>query len=430
MSLWNETVEMPKFQQLDGDTETDILIIGGGMAGILCAYELKLRGAHCLLIDKGRIGSGTTSGTTAVITAQHGDIYSKLVKEAGREAAGSYLSANMNAFEKYRELAGVYDYDFTEKPSYIYSLTDKTSMQVEAAVLNELGADVVYTENTDLPFDIAGAVRFANAGQMHPLKLIAGLSNKLDIRENTLMSTIEGKSVITNRGVIKANKIIIASHFPPMKISGLFSLKMYQMRSYAAAVESSLDLHGTYADTAEGGIYLRKYRDMVIVGGGDMRTGSGKAGFDIIRNFICDNIPNAKERYVWAAQDCMSLDGIPYIGRLSAFSEDVYVVTGFNEWGMTTAMAAADIIADMIEEKHNPFVELFDPDRSILKKQLFINGAEAVKNLISPSMKRCTHLGCVLKKNDIEGTWECPCHGSRFDLEGKVLCGPAVKDKK
>ena len=222
MSLWNETVDIPVFQQLEGDTETDILIMGGGIAGILCAYVLKERGAHCMLVERNKIGRGTTAGTTAVITAQHSDIYSKLVKQLGREAACLYLAANMNALEKYKKLAGVYDYEFAEKPSYIYSLTDKLPLQVEAAVLNELGAAADYTEETDLPFEIAGAVRFANAGQMHPLKLISNLSKELDIREGTLVREVKGNMVYTNRGIIKANKVIVASHFAPMTNKGLF----------------------------------------------------------------------------------------------------------------------------------------------------------------------------------------------------------------
>ncbi len=429
MSLWNNYIDIPKFKSLEGDVTTDTLIIGGGISGVLCAHELKKQGIDPLLVEGRRVGEGTTSGTTAVITAQHSDIYSRIIKKFDKKAAALYLEANMKGFENYRAMAEKYDFDFEEKPSYIYSMYDKSSMIKEAAILKNLGADVEYTEETDLPFKVAGAVRFERAGQMHPLKLIAELSKELNIRENTFVYRIKDGKVYTNRGVINAKKIIVASHFPILKLKGLYSLKMYQMRSYVVALKSVDKLKGSYADTAKGGIYLRSYGDMMIVGGGDARTGSRSCGYDTVRNFVRTHFPESKECYAWAAQDCMTLDGMPYIGKLSSSLSDVYVITGFNEWGMTSAMTASVIIADMILGKKNPYVKLFAPDRNMFRKQLVINALEAGVNLLSPKMNRCTHLGCALKKNEVENTFDCPCHGSRYDHAGNTLNGPAVRNK-
>ena len=132
----------------------------------------------------------------------------------------------------------------------------------------------------------------------------------------------------------------------------------------------------------------------------------------------------------WATQDCMTLDGIPYIGHYSKRTPDLYVATGFNKWGMTTAMAAAQMLTDMILGKENPYADVFSPSRSILKPQLAINAIEATTNLLTLSTKRCPHLGCALKWNPQERSWDCPCHGSRFEASGKLIDNPATGDLK
>ena len=145
----------------------------------------------------------------------------------------------------------------------------------------------------------------------------------------------------------------------------------------------------------------------------------------IIEEFIKNNYPDSQIKYKWAAQDCISLDSIPYVGNYSKNTPNLYAVSGFNKWGMTGAMTAAMVITDMIIGKNNPLSEVFNPSRSILKPQLLVNGFEAVTNLLTPTKKRCPHLGCALKWNPTERSWDCPCHGSRFTEDGKVLENPA-----
>ncbi len=428
--LWKESVNKPHFTELGGDVQTDVLIIGGGIAGILCAYMLQQQGKNYILVEAEGIGGGTTKGTTAAITAQHGNIYTKLLKRFGRDTAKAYLDVNLKAVEKFREMSHEFSFDFEERDSYTYSLTDENQHKVEAAVVRELGFDAEYTKDPGLPFETAGGVRFAQMAQMHPLKFIYEISKGLNIRENTFVKQVKNHVAYTDKGNISAKKIIIASHYPIINSRGLYPLKLYQKRSFVLALESAPVLHATYADTSSRGIYLRNYGDLLIAGGGDHRTGVCNDGFEIVRSFVRKHFKGAAEKYAWAEQDCISLDGIPYIGRYASGISDIFVISGFNEWGMTSSMAAASVITDMITGKYNPYIKLFAPDRCMMNRQLAVNIRETVKNLVVPADRRCSHLGCGLKKNYDENTWDCPCHGSRFDDEGNVISNPALKNLK
>ncbi len=430
MRLWEEKIALPRFPQLQGEAKTDVLIVGGGITGILCAHMLHEQGVDYLLAEGRRIGSGTTAGTTAVITAQHSDVYTKMVKRFGKEVARGYLAANMNAFHAYQALSERYDFDYEEKPSYLYSMTDKQALMTEAATLKELGAQAEYTEDCGLPFDVAGAVRFPQAAQMHPLKLLGALSKNLHIKENAHIIDVKGKTAYTNNGKIHAKKIIIAAHYPFLKMKGLYPLKLYQKRSFVVALAHAPMLPGTYVDMQPRGMYLRNYKDLLIVGGGDARTGTAQDGFQLVRSFVHGVFPDAREKYAWAAQDCISLDEIPYIGAYSDALPHVYLASGFNEWGITSAMAAASILTDLVMERENEYAEIFSPARSMLRPQLALNAAETIKNFFTPKAKRCSHLGCALKHNRDENTWDCPCHGSRFDEHGRIIDNPAIKNAK
>ena len=428
MYLWENDVRMPEFPRLKGDTETEVLIIGGGIAGILCAHMLQKRGVDHLLLEGRRICRGTTRGTTAVITAQHGSIYTKLIKKFGREKAKVYLDANMAAVGIFEKMADKIDCDFVIKPSYVYSRNENRCLKVEAAVARELGAAAAFTEDTGLPFETAGAVRFDNMAQFHPLKFLAEISRSLNIRENTFVEGVKGNTAYTKGGKIKAGKIVFASHYPFVNTRGLYPLKLYQKRSFAIALENAPQLAGTYAEDSDKGIYLRNYRDLLIIGGGDHRTGASDDGFRIVREFVAEHFPDAKKTYAWAAQDCMSLDDVPYAGKYCLSEDNWYVITGFNEWGMTSAMNAAVVIADMITGQENEFAKAFAPDRSIASMQLLNNIGTTLKNFCVPGGKRCTHLGCRLNENAEEKSWDCQCHGSRFDFDGHVADNPAMKN--
>lgn len=430
-SLWEqEPPVLPGFEELKGEIKTDVLIIGGGMAGILCAYLLQQAGIPYVLAEAQTICGGITKNTTAKITSQHGLIYGQLIRRFGAEKARQYLEANEAALHKYRELCKGIDCDFEEKTSYVYSVNDRMKIEKEVSALEKLGGHGKFVQQLPLPFPVAGAVKYPNQAQFHPLKFISAIAKGLCIYEHTTVRQLAGTTAFTDHGKITAEKIIVATHFPFLNKHGSYFLKMYQHRSYVLALEHAQNVDGMYIDEAQKGMSFRNYKSLLLIGGGDHRTGKTGGNWRELRDFAQRYYPGAMEKYCWSAQDCMTLDGVPYIGMYSANTPDLYVATGFNKWGMTSAMVSAMLLCDLIQGKQNPDQDLFSPSRTMLRPQLAVNAFEAVVNLLTPSAKRCPHMGCALKWNPWEHTWDCPCHGSRFTEDGKLIDNPATGDLK
>lgn len=428
-SLWTKTVQMPRFQALKNNLSTDVLIIGGGMAGLLCARQLKQAGVDCVLVEQDRLCGGVTKNTTAKITVQHGLIYHKLMDLFGVEKAKLYLQANQAALEQYEELCRDIDCDFEEQDAFVYSLTDRASLIKETAALKQLDVQAGFREEVSLPFPVAGAVRVKGQAQFHPLKFAAAVAEGLPIREHTkVLELMPGKAVTTG-GTIRAKNIIVATHFPMLNKHGGYFLKLYQHRSYVLALKGVPTLPGMYVDETQTGLSFRMWGDLLLLGGGGHRTGKTGGNWRELEQFAARHFPKAQIVARWATQDCMTLDGVPYIGRYSKRTPGLYVAAGFNKWGMTSSMVAAMLLTDLVQERENPWAALFDPSRSILHPQLGVNAAESTLNLLTPTAPRCPHLGCALKYNRVEHSWDCPCHGSRFDEEGAVLDNPAADDK-
>ena len=429
-SLWEQTWEKPNFPAQDGDLSTDVLIIGGGMAGILCAYRLHCAGVPYVLAEAETLCGGITKNTTAKLTSQHGLIYDKLISRFGIQRAKQYLAANQAALQAYRTLCRDMDCGFEEKAAYVYALDDRRKLQREVNALEKLGVPAEFTDELPLPFPVAGAVKFPNQAQFHPLKFVSGLAKGLRVYEHTRVRELIGTTAVTNHGRIRAKKVIVATHFPFLNKHGSYFLKLYQHRSYVIALQGAPDVDGMYVDASRTGLSFRNCQNLLLLGGGGHRTGKKGGGWRELRDFARRHYPQAEEQYRWAAQDCMSLDGVPYIGPYSASTPDLYVAAGFNKWGMISSMVSAMLLSDLVQGKNSPYGEVFSPSRSILRPQLAVNGFEAVASLLTPTARRCPHLGCALKWNPVEHTWDCPCHGSRFTEDGKRLDGPATGDLK
>lgn len=428
--LWEKDLSKPTFPSLEGGIKTDVLIIGGGMAGVLCAYMLNQAGVSYILAEADIVGSGVTKNTTAKITSQHGLIYDKIMGKYGIEKAKQYLKINEIALSKYRDLCKNIDCDFENRDSYVYSLDDAEKIKKEVRALEHLGFPAEAVKDLPLPIKAAGAVRYPNQAQFNPLKFISAISKGLNIYEHTKVKELIGTTAITEKGKIIAKKIIVATHFPFINKHGSFFLKMYQHRSYVLALENAQGIDGMYVDESQTGLSFRNYDNLLLLGGGSHRTGKKGGNWEELRRFTRKYYPDSKEKYHWATQDCITLDSIPYIGAYSRSTKDLYVATGFNKWGMTTSMAAAMILCDMVREKKNDYEELFSPSRNIFHPQLAVNVFESTKGLLTPLPKRCPHLGCALKWNKEEHTWDCSCHGSRFTKDGKVIDNPATGDLK
>ena len=423
-SIWADTA-LPPFPQLQGDKKVQVLVIGGGMAGILCAHQLKNAGLDVLLVEAGRICGGVTQNTTAKITAQHGIQYHKLLKQLGRERAKLYLQANLAAVAQYFRLCKQIPCHFEAQSAYAYSLENRLLLEQEVHALHLLGYPASLKEDPPLPFQTAGAVKFRQQGQIHPLEFATHIAKDLPIYENTPVRKVEGHIATTDYGHITAEKIIFATHFPFINAHGSFFLKLYQHRSYVLALENTGFSGGMYIGAEENSLSFRCSDALLLLGGGGHRTGKRGGGWAELSKLAQQAYPHYSEVARWATQDCMSLDGLPYIGPYSKATPHWLVATGFSKWGMTGSMMAAQLLTDMILEKENPLAEICAPARPMAKKQLAVNALESTVNLLRPTRPRCPHLGCALQWNAAERSWDCPCHGSRFAENGALLNNPA-----
>ena len=388
-SIWEKEVAMPTFAPLEADKKVDVLIIGGGIAGILCAHFLEDCGVEYCLAEANRITEGITGHTTAKVTAQHGFIYHKLAERYGLEAARQYYTANQNAIERFGELCKEIDCNWERKDNYVYSVKNRKKAEREMKTLEQIGANARFEENVPLPFATCGAICFPDQAQFHPLKFLAEISKGLCIYEKTKVTgfgggTGEGEQIVfTNRGRIAAKKVIVATHFPMLNKHGSYFVKLYQHRSYVLTLKDAVHLLGMYVDEDKKGFSFRNEGDYLLFGGGGHRTGKKGGSYTGLRCAAKVYYPGAKEVCRFAAQDCMSLDGIPYIGTYAKHCDNVFVATGFNKWGMTSSMVAAKLLSDLVQGKKSEYEQLFSPSRSMVTGQLALNVFEATASLLS-----------------------------------------------
>ena len=468
-SIWAQSCSIPERERLNGDMETEIAVIGGGMAGILTAFFLQKEGRRVTVLEANRIGSGQTRNTTAKITSQHGLIYRSLAQTLGETKARQYATANQTAVSEYRRIIEAENIlcDFEEKDAYVYG-NNVQNLKEEAETAARLGLPAEFSTELSIPLPAAGAVRFRQQGQFHPLKFLKAVSEPLTVFEHTPVETVEGTTLITGHGRIRAEKVVFATHYPFVNFPGLYFARMHQERSYVLALENAAKVEGMYIGGEAGGYSFRNYGDLLLFGGEGHRTGENSGGgrYDALRQMAGVLFPAGREVACWSAQDCITPDGVPYIGQYAPGRPDWCVATGFQKWGMTSSMAAAMILRDAICGRENPWAEVFDPGRFAGEIFLGVAGesGQAVKGLFRNLFKipeetakklpagqggivfldgekvgvykepdgtihavdvRCPHLGCQLEWNPDEKSWDCPCHGSRFDYRGNWLCGPA-----
>lgn len=421
-SIWEDYLTNKSFPKLEENIQTDVLVVGGGIAGILIARKLHDNNIKTILLEKNKIASGNTSKTTAFLTVQHETLFQSL----GIEKAKQYLDINNQALLEYKELSKKYDFDYEEVDSCLFSKNYEI-IEKEYEILNKLKQNVYIKD--DIPFckDTKG-IAFKKQAIINPIKLVNSLINDLNIYEDSEVIEINSSEAILKNGIkIKFNKIIITTHYPIINKSNLLFLKLTQRKSYVVAIKHN-KIDGTYCNIDQDGLYYRMYKDYLIIGGNDKDTGT-KCMSDFEMK-VCEKFNLSKDDliYSWCGQDCITLDGIPYIGYCNMFSKNHIIVTGFNLWGFTWAMASSNIILKIIKE--NKEFSLTKPNRFWIKKKLFKNIKTSFKNLINFKTPRCSHMGCALVYNKKEHIWECPCHGSIYNSEKEVKEGPAQKDIK
>lgn len=491
-SYWVETTKRPEFKKLDKDIEVDVCIIGAGITGISTAYMLLNQGLRICLMDKGEICSGVTENTTAKITSEHGLIYKYLLDTFGEDYARKYLNSNEEAIKGIKEIIEKehIDCEFEKTENYIYTCKDEyiNVIRDEVNTINELGMKAEYIENIDLPFKIKAGIKVSNQAKFHPLKYLYKLveilkKNETQIYTNSRVVNIkkssEGYKISTeDHKEIFAKYVVMATHYPIKNFPGMHFLKMYQDRSYAIAIKPNEKIpKGMYISAESPVASFRPINDeLLIIGGAEHKTGENSVDLDIsykqIEDYAKEIYPNVEVKYEWATQDCVSVDKVPYIGDFSNLMPHLYVATGYKKWGMTTSYVAAKIISDKILNKKNPYEEIYKATRfaplknykefgNVLRQTVYslainkLKIPETVYEDIEPNSggvveyegkkigvykdkegktfivePYCTHLGCELSWNNLEKTWDCPCHGSRYTYEGKVITEPTVKDLK
>ncbi|MBQ6843217.1 MAG: FAD-dependent oxidoreductase [Agathobacter sp.] len=444
-SLWSQTTQLESRETLSADLRVQNVVIGAGITGILIAYLLQDKGLDVLVLEANEVASGQTRNTTAKITSQHGLIYHDMIKNTGMERAKGYAQANEAAIHIYKKIItkeGIACH-YEELPSFLYTQkeegVEKLRKEVKAARACGIQAEYVRGDGiTELPFGVMGAVRFEHQAQFHPLEFIQTLAEKLTIYEHTRVVEVDEHFVITDKHVIVAENVIFATHYPFPIVPGYYFLRQHQSRSYALVLKGEgvpQKLSGMYYGIDRDGLSFRCCEGNLILGGGSHRTGKKQAkteGFCGLRKQAKEYYPSAEETAFWAAQDCMPHDGIPFIGKFSIQHDNWYVATGFQKWGMSTAMVAAMIICDAIMGRENPWAKVFSPQRFLVKagyKHFLIDAWESVAGLTRGVFKKknqkCSHVGCALHWNEEEESWDCPCHGSRYTKSGDVMDGPA-----
>jgi glycine/D-amino acid oxidase-like deaminating enzyme/nitrite reductase/ring-hydroxylating ferredoxin subunit len=492
-AYWIATASHPPFQPLTGEPSVDVAIIGGGIVGITAAALLKQAGRTVAVLEAQRVGTQVTGGSTAKITSQHNLIYADLIKHFGKKNALLYAQSNQAAIERIAKFIAEQriECDFTRQAAYTYTQsTDKVAVierEVKAAA--DLGLPASFVRETSLPFPIEGAICFNHQAQFNPCKYLAPIAQAIDgdgnhiFEETRVLDVDEGApcQIITSRGKVEAKDVIVATNIPILDRGGFFS-KVYPRAhlALAARLENTKAPEGMFITIDEPTHSIRTAHDeqgiILIVIGPSFRPGhktDTAQGYKNLEAFARSHFNIRSVEYRWMNQDYNSMDGVPYIGKLLPTAKHIYVATGFNAWGITNGTVAAMILSDAILGKPNPWAEFYDATRikpTVSAKSFIEQNVHVAKDFIqdrlvsypekSPSSLApgegalievqgekiaackdpqgalhllspvCTHMGCHVAWNNMEKSWDCPCHGSRFHYDGRVLHGPAVRDLK
>lgn len=462
-SIWLKSVDLKSYPPVSKDISVDVCIIGGGITGITTAYYLSKHGVSVAVVEKDKICSKTTGHTTGKVTTQHGLFYKYLSDTNGKEFAKKYLNANIEAMKSIEEIIikEKISCDFEKKNAFVFTTIPENVKKIkdEVEFTKSLGITASFVDKLDVPIKIHGAIKFEEQAQFNPVKYVQGLINsfndKVQIYEHSkvtdykkengkfkiLVETLEGKNIVT------ASKIVVATRYPIFNFPGIYFIKNYQDLEYAMCirVKENIENYDIYLSDDIPNISFRNIlkdgeRLLLVVGnGGKSGEKCDCDGFKFLENKIKEIFNEYEIIDKWVAEDTISLDKIPYIGKYSCFAKDIYVATGFKKWGMTLSNVAAKIISDDILKIENRYAELFNSTRinPIKNKDEMKNMLKDTYNSlikarfrVKENKKYCSHLGCELKFNETTKEWECPCHGSRYEENGRLIDGPSRKNLK
>lgn len=485
-SIWMATADPTGFGRLEGDVDVDVAIVGGGITGITTALLLKRSGATVAVLEREAVAAGATGYTTAKISALQSTRLSEIRSKNGADGAAVYAQATLDAISRMAGLIrdeGI-ECDFEMRDAYTYAgdEAEVPSIEQELDAATQAGLPVEATRDVGLPWEVPAGIRLPGQAQFQPVlytralaRLAAGDGSH--VFEGTAVTGVEEGSpcrvTTADGGTVTAGRVVIATNYPLLD-RGLFFARLEATRSYCVALPVRGDVpQGMLITAGSPTRSLRTFRDHLIVGGEGHQVGASDARpgrYEDLLEFANRHFPvGARPAYRWSTQDGMPVDSLPYIGPYRPKSGRLYVAAGFMKWGMTNGTIAADVLADLITGRENPYASRFDPNRVSLRaapktaqlnlhtgREFFgerVMPAEASSSADVPPGEarvvrsgvgkigvfrdeagathgvslRCTHLGCLVRFNDAERSWDCPCHGSRFDIDGAVLAGPATK---
>ena len=487
-SVWMATTDEPEFGALDAPADVDVAVLGAGIAGLTTALLLKNAGLRVAVVEAAVVCGATTGHTTAKVSAQHGVIYDTLSSKFGADGARAYAEANVAAVDLIQSLIEDHaiDCQWERRPAYAYTEQDSQVSQIEKEVeaAREAGLPASYTEETDLPWPVKAAVRFDDQAQFHPRRYCLALARLIEgdgsrvFQQTRALDVDDGSPCVvkTDRHDVRAAYVVLATHLPFLD-RGAFFAKCHPEREYVLdlALEQPAP-KGMYISVEQPTRSIRQHpfdgAELLIVSGDSHKTGQDEdteRHYAALEEFARDRFAVRSVEYRWSTQDHMPLDQVPYIGKLRRGSDRLFVGTGFKKWGMTNGTIAGVVISDQILGRENPWTELFDPNRikplasamEFVKENVnvarrFVQDRITQRGSVSPEelgpgegqvtskgrkqvavardsegalhaiSARCTHMGCIVNWNPAETTWDCPCHGSRFAIDGKVIEGPAV----
>ena len=483
-SLWTEGAPELHAPPAERETEFDVAVLGAGITGVTCAYLLAGEGVSVGLFDAGRVGHGVSGHSTAKVAAQHRLAVSEIERGHGGDAARAYAEANLAGVRQIVDLAAdlSIECDLREKPALVWAEDTEQGEQVEREVEAERSAGLGTSLASDakLPWNVHAALVLGSQAEFHPVKYLVGVAAAAreagaEVFQGSRAVAVEdGKPCrvrLENGRAVRAGHVVVATHFPFLD-RGAYFARMHAERSYAIALEIEGAVPQGLYISADGTHSLRSIPDgdgeLLQVGGEGHKVGQADEAERVARleEWARRRFEVAGVRARWSSQDNITIDGLPYVGRLTPFSDRILTATGFRKWGFSNGAAAAQMLVDRLLERPNPWAGVFDSTRvgnarsllTFAKENANVGAHFAGDRLKRGGMgelapgegrivrdgvgqtavsrdaqgkvhavsARCTHLGCIVEWNGAEKSWDCPCHASRFAPDGTVLQGPAV----
>lgn len=485
-SVWTKDYKDNNLPKIENNLETPILIIGGGIAGLMCAYNLMKNKVKFILIDSKKLARGVSMYTTAQVSIAHGPLYEEINKKLGIKKAQIYLKSQKEGFDLIKEIITTekIECDYKEESTILYTNEEKNIeiLNKQFDIIKNIysNIDLVSSENNIINYQ--KGLEFKNQFIFNPIKYMMKIidiliENNIPLYENSQATKIKKsrygyKVFINNKYTITTNKIIMACHYPFLNPDNLYFTKIYQSKSYAVSFKTNIKLNANYVSLDAPYFYFRTYdKDRLIIGGCDHFTGSNSDinnCYETLTKKIKAIDNNAQIELKWFTEDCIPIDSLPYVGFYSRCNPNIILVTGFQKWGFTNSHIAARNVIDILNNTHDDYLfkthrwTLFRDIKSTIRmishsinglilsklnirdyqlNNIKINSGKVIKykgtnvlvyreskNKYIMLKNKCTHMGCSLIWNDIDKLWESKCHGSIFDKYGKVLYGPATKD--